>query len=547
MSAKSKLLQTLSWALYAVALFLIYHLVIKVAFLDFSWIALVLFLPLLAVVYLIIRPQERRHVIVFTLGFLMLDRALTRLDTDSLVAVLFGGAVAAIVIALLVKWYGRLPWRAVGALVLIAVLANTGFNRDNLAVLNHFIIQWESEKLYHGSWVDYFPVTLYDVDQDGKQEIITYGNADQLPLEPKAERPETEAERKALAEKLLPLKAEPVSFYVMTWKDGKLVRMPNENIPADTWERITEKMPSDFPGFPYYTAKDGQLVPNVQRQSYAEGMLQAGTAPYRAFLLDMLNVEEMLKQNGGKMDARRSFRDDSRFRDLVLEAGRLTGTYDGKPFAIGIEATKLINTMKLPDGREGLLVLGEHLSVLVVNPDGSVREAYTLTRKQAELATTEFILADIDRDNVDEMLLAGTPSYILKPKPDGAWEILWSSQEGDDAFRFTHYAAVGDNKEPEIIAKAKSWVSTTFQQRYLSGFRYTAEGLEQQWKIYLPLINVQVGDIDGDKQNEIVAVNYNKKHQLLILKKHHVPVLPLVIALFVGLLGYGLVRRFRHV
>jgi hypothetical protein len=538
-------LHTWNWALYAVALFFIYHLVIKVAFIELSWIALLLFLPLLGLIYFLIRPEERRQVIVFTIGFLMLDRAFTRLDMNSIVTIVVGGTVAAVVIALLAKWYGRLTWTAVSALVAVAVLFNAGFNRDNLAVWNHFTIQWESDKLYRGNWVDYFPITLYDVDQDGKQEIITYGNADELPLEPEADEPKTEEERKALAEKLLPLKAEPVSLYVMTWKDGQLVRMPNEQIPADTLARIREQLPADFPGFPYYTMKDGQLVPNVQRQSYAEAMLQAGTAPYRAFLLDMQNIEEMLRQNGGKMDARTSFGDRSKFRDLSIQGGLLTGTYDGKPFATETKATKLIDTMTLPDGREGLLVLGEHLSVLAVEPDGTVTERYALSRKQVPLATAKFILADIDKDNTDEMLVASTPSYILKPKPDGTWEILWASQEGDKAFSFTNYATVGENAEPEIIAQAKSWVSTTHQLRYLAGFRYTPEGLEQTWKVYLPLMNVQVGDIDGDKQNEIVATIYDK-HRLLVLKQHNLPVLPLVIALFIGLLGYGVVRRFRH-
>jgi hypothetical protein len=538
-------LHMLNWALYGVALLLIYHLLIKVAFIELSWIALLLILPLLGVIYFLIRPEERRQVIVFSLGLLMLDRAFTRLDFNSIVTVLTGGAVAALVIALLAKWYGRLTWRAVSMLAAVAVLFNAGINRDSLAVWNHFSIQWESEKLYHGNWVDYFPITLHDVDQDGKQEIITYGNADELPLEPEVNEPQSEAERKALADKLLPLKPEPISLYVMTWKDGRLVRIPNEQISADTMAQIQEKLPADFPGFPYYTMKNGKLVPNVQRQSFAEGMLMAGTAPYRAFLLDMQNIDEMLTQNKGKMDSRQSFGEGSPYSNLSIEGGLLTGSYNGKPFAIESKATKLLGSMKLPDGREGLLVLGEHLSVLAVKPDGTATEAYTLTRKQVPLATAKFILADIDKDNTDEMLVASTPSYILKPKPDGTWDILWASQEGDKAFSFSNYASVGGNREPEIIAQAKSWVSTTYQQRYLSGFRYTPEGLEQTWKVYLPLMNVQVGDIDGDKENEIVATIYDK-HRLLVLKPHHIPVLPLVIALFVGLLGYGVVRRFRH-
>ncbi|TQR39045.1 hypothetical protein [Brevibacillus brevis] len=539
---RNPILDTISWALYAIALFLIYHLLVKPAFLDLTWIAVLIFLPLLAFCYFVVHPSERRQVLVFTIGFLLLDRALTRVDVKTTAALLIGGAIAVIVIALLVKWYGRLNWRAVGSLVLIALLANVTFNRDTLTALSHFTVTYESDRLYNGDWVDYFPLTLQDVNGDGKMEIITYGNAEELPLPEKIEKPETEEEKKAMAEKLRHLQAEPVSLYVLTWKDGQMVRMPNDQIPAETMEIIKEKLPTDYPGFPYYTMKDGQLVPNVQRQPYAEGMMQIGTAPYRAFMLDMENIANQLADNAGSIDVRQTL--GSKYTDLHIKDGMLTGNYDGKPFGGTTKATKLMTTMMLPDGREGIVVMGEHLSVLSVEPDGTLTESYTLTRKQAELATGEFIPADIDNDKVDELLVAGKPSYILKPKADGTWEILWASGDHDKSFRFSNFATIGNNAKPEIVAKAKSWVSTT-DTRYLSGYDYTPEGLKQNWRIYMPLINVQIGDIDGDKENEIVANMYNT-HRILVFKQHNIPVLGLTIALFVGLLGYGVVRRFRH-
>ncbi|EJL47723.1 hypothetical protein P4U99_05840 [Brevibacillus agri] len=539
---RNPILSTISWALYAIALFLIYHLLVKPAFLDLTWIALLIFLPLLAFCYYVIHPSERRQVLVFTIGFLLLDRALTRVDVKTTAALLIGGAVAIIVIALLAKWYGRLNWRAVGSLVLIAVLANVTFNRYTLTALSHFTVQYESSRLYNGDWVNYFPMTLYDVDGDGKMEIVTYGNAEELPLPEKTEKPETEEEKQALAEKLRHLQAEPLTLYILTWKDGQMVRMPNEQIPAEAMTRIKEMLPTDYPGFPYYTMKDGQLVPNVQRQSYSEAMMQAGTTAHRAFVLDLNNIANMLEQNQGSMDVRQEL--GRNYKNLHITNGMLTGTYDGRPFGGTTKATKLLSTMMLPDGREGLIVIGEHLSVLAVEPDGTLTEAYQLTRKQAELATGEFIPADIDHDKVDELLVAGRPSYILKPKPDGTWDILWASNAHDKSFRFSNFAAVGSDQTPEIIAKARSWVSTT-DAPYLSGYDYTPEGLKQNWRIYLPLINVQIGDIDGDKQNEIIASMENT-HRILVFKQHSIPVFWLTIVLFAGLLVYGVVRRVRH-
>lgn len=200
--------------------------------------------------------------------------------------------------------------------------------------------------------------------------------------------------------------------------------------------------------------------------------------------------------------------------------------------------------MKLPDGREGLMIMGEHMSVLAVEPDGTTVEAYTLTRKETALATARFIPADVDNDGADELLIGNKPSYILKAMPDGKWDVLWSSQEGDESFSFTNYAKVGNEDQPELIAQAKSWVSMN-KTRYLSGYTYTPEGLEHNWRIYMPLLNIQIGDIDGDQSNEIVASIYDQ-HRILVFKRHNVPVVPLVSLLFIGLIGYGIVRRVRH-
>lgn len=537
------ILSFVNWALYAIALFLIYHILVKPAFLDFSWIALLALLLLLAVGYFLPHPAERRQILVFSLGFLLLDRALTQLDVKSIAAVIIGGGIAVLVVALVAKWYGRLKWQAVFALVLVAVVMNTTFYRENLYALSHFTVKYESDRLYNGSWVDYFPITLHDVDGDGTEEIITYGNAEELPLpEEEPAKPETEEERKALAHKLLYLQTEPISIYVMKWQDGKLVRIPNGEISAESMTAIKDKMPKDAPGFPYYTMKNDQLVPNVQRQSYAEGMLQVGTAPYRALLLDLQHIGGKLLENGGSMDVRHKL--GSKYENLSIREGMISGSYEGKPFGATTNATKIVGTMNLPDGREGLMVMGEHMSVLAVEPDGTAVEAYTLTRKETSMATADFIPADLDGDGADELLLANKPSYILKPQADGSWEVLWSSDEKDGSFRFTNFAAIGGKTEPEIVAQAKSWVSAN-ETRYLSGFAYTPDGLKQTWRIYMPLLNVRVGDVDGDKQNEIIASVYDQ-HCILIFKRHNIPVIPLVSLLLAGLIGYGMVRRVRH-
>ncbi|MGC5326366.1 hypothetical protein [Brevibacillus sp. SYSU BS000544] len=540
-------LQTLYWAIYALALFLIYHLIVKIAFLEGSWIALLIFIPLSLVCSLIVKRDDRKAFLVFTIGFLLLDRSLVRLDDNTIASLILGGAFAILVIALIARFYGKVAWNAILALVLVAVGVNASFNRDNLMALSNFYVKWESDRLYNGTWVDYFPTTLYDVDHDGQMEVITYGNAEELPL-PEEKVPETDAEKKELAEKQVTLESEPLSLYIFRWDGNKMVRIPTSAVAEADLARIKEQMPVDYPGFPFYKMKDNQMVANVQRQPYTEAMLQTGTGPHRSFLLDMGNIDHLLTLNHGAMDQRQSFQKPSKFQNILIKDGILSGTYDTQPFQTPTDATKILDTMKLIDGREGLIVLGEHLAVLV-SANGGMEEVYSLNRKQVNgLATSEVIVADIDHDQADELLIANTPSYILKPTAQGTFEILWVSKNTendlDKSFRFSNFATIGNEAKPEIVAKAKSWVSE-HERRYLTGYQYTPEGLEQTWRIYLPLINVQVGNIDGDQENEIIATIHNS-HQLLVFERHQIPVLPIVIAIFVALVGYGVVRRFRH-
>ncbi|WP_232695722.1 hypothetical protein [Brevibacillus daliensis] len=538
-------LQTLYWALYAFALFVVYNLVVKVAFLELSLIAVVIFVPLMVITYFLIRPEERRQVVVFTLGFLLLDKALTSLDERELTAYVGGAIIAIVGLSLLVKFYGKHKWNAVVAMIIVACLTNFTYNRDTLYAINNFYLMDETERLYKGEWVDYFPLSLYDIDGDGVMEILTYGNADEVVDEEK-KIPETAEEKKASAEELLYLKEEPISLYALKWNGDKMVRMKESDFTPEQWKRAQAQMPTDYPGFPYYAQLNDKLVPTVQRQSYTEAMMQSGTAPYRALLLDLAQIDRKLLEQGGVTNQVNEFDKPSQFHDLTIKNGILSGKFNQVSFLYETRGTTILDTIRLPNGDEGLLILDEDITVLTVKPDGLVQEAYHLPRKTLKggITMSDIVVADIDHDGFDELIVGGVPSYILRPGDNDTWEILWKSEDKDKSFRLTNFASIGKNEKPELIAQTKSWVSN-FNTRYLTGFDYTPEGLKQNWKIYMPLIKMQVGDIDGDKQNELIASMYNT-HRIWVFKRHNIPVFPISIAITIGLYAFAIVRRVRH-
>ena len=188
------------------------------------------------------------------------------------------------------------------------------------------------------------------------------------------------------------------------------------------------------------------------------------------------------------------------------------------------------------------MISGKQLGILTVAPTGAVSLSHVLTDAQVqELSTSEFKIADVNNDKLDEVLVSSSYSQIIKPTANGKWDILWSSS--DKSFRFEDYAALNQPNHNELIVLEKSKYRDN-PLRYVSSYDYSPTGLQRNWKVFVSLINLRTGDFNGDGKNELAAVDYGNR-RVLLLERHNLPVLPILSGILVILLGYLTIRRIR--
>ncbi|MBO8170318.1 MAG: hypothetical protein H0Z33_00325 [Bacillaceae bacterium] len=533
----SKLLSFSKWILFAVYLYFTYHLLVTPLILDLSYLGIILVSGSLLLLIGTIPRRYRRQVLVFGILFLLMDKSFYNMDKAewSVWLLVLGAIPVILLVAGIGKWYGKLPATALVALIVAALLTIPLMPRNEVPLLSHFMKKWTSEPLYTGKMFDYFPLAVQDVNGDGKDEIITLGNVDET--EPLAEGEQEDKDYR--------LPTEPIYLYVLAWNGKAMERLDEDSYDPN---EIGNRLPKDDPGFPYYVWSDNALRPTISRQELAEGMLQFGTAPFRAMALNIENISEQLKQSGGVLDAADQLEHGNGFHDIRIENGNVSGYIHDHYFELPTTATTIVDGIRLPEGKEGLLLLGNDLEILTHDSEGNPVISHRLTRQMLKnVAASEFSVADADGDGADEILVSSSYSRIFKPLTGGEWDILWTAT--DTNFRFEDVASISDTNREELISLSESEViihPDRFHLRFLTGYEYDPEqGLKRNWRSFISLINVRAGDIDGDGDNELVASIY-KTHRIYVLERHHLPVQATLLITTIILAGYAITRRIRY-
>ncbi|MEW9670773.1 hypothetical protein [Ammoniphilus sp. 3BR4] len=513
--------------LYCIYLYFIYRLLVIPALADFSYYGL-LIVPFALILFWLVPRTERKKAIVYTFLFLLLDQSMENAFRE-LDLIPFSLSVLFIFLFLypISRWYAHIRLPAFSIAIVIAVTFNVLFPHKTVLMSPYFYKKWNSEQLYIGEMTSHFSIAARDLTGDGKEEIITLGNAEEVKASLDSSRPTVPTYM---------LEQEPLSLYVYTWENDQMNRIPPEQLDR---ERILSLLPKEYIGFPYYTLNEQlELEPLIQRQPLTEGMMQFGTAPYRALLLNIENIERELDKYNGAYDIKEQV--GSKYQNVTLKNGTLSGIYDGTFFETPSPATKIIDAVKMGNGQEGILVLGADVHLLQM-VEGKMKVTHELTRNMHKgLAQSQYKMIDLNSDGKDEIMLKHPYSALLSPQPDGTWDILWSTEER--SFRFEDSLHAGDTHE--LVGLSKSAVRAK-DTRYLTGFRYTQEGLEQTWKVFLTMNNAAYADIDGDGEKELIT-SIQGTHKIFVWGRHSIPVIYLLIGMTGALVIYLAGRRIRH-
>lgn len=503
------------------------HLLVIPALAEYSFYGL-LVVPFMLLMFWLIPAEDRKQAIVYTFLFLLMDQAMANAyNKMDLLPFVLSVVFIGLFLFPISRYFGQVGPKAFLIGLASTVILNVSLPNNLVQVLPYFYKKWNSQQLYIGEMSTHFPVVAKDLDQDGTDELITLGNRDYIEkLVKSGTRPKP----------TYAITPEPLTVYVWKWSNGELQRIPSEQVDV---KQIQAVLPKEYIGFPYYVLNDKlELVPQIQRQVLTEGMTQYGTAPYRALLLNVENVEQQLKMSGGFYD----FQDQvgTKFSNVALRQGILTGMYGQIPFEVASDATKIVGSLTFSNGEEGLLVLGRDLHLLQWM-DGNMKITHELTRSmQKGLALSQFQVIDLERDGTDELMIKHPYSTILQPQENGKWKILWSTD--DKSFRFEDFRQIGNGHE--FVGQSKSAIRAK-DTIYLTGFNYSEQGMKQTWKIFYPMNTATFADLNGDGEQELVTTARGQ-HIIYVLGKHSIPVTWILIGSTILLVLYLLGRRLRH-
>lgn len=530
----------LKFTLLALYLFALYELMIIPAILDWSFYGILLTLAIAGLLVHALPPNNRRTYAVLGVAFLMNVKALSNLTTLSWYGQTAGSIIIFFVLFTVSRVAGRVSLRRFLTMFLVALIISLNVNPAEVPLWTEYSIKWNSPVLYRqNDTVDYFPLQTADVNNDGKAEIITQGNF-------AAVRKEQNENTDLTTPFLQP---EDNNYMVFAWNGQTF----NELKPGQySVDRLAAALQPDYINFPYYSAAfrsnangpKQALTPLLTREELVEQTMRFGEAPFVILGLDLKSTADRLAgwppTPVSSVDLEKPFK-----LRAIIKGTELTGTFAGRNFSIPTEATAILGAGRLLPGKTAqLVVLGEKLQVFSIEPAGSVRLINEISPAEVpDISTAEAILADINADGTVEVLLNTEYAKILKLTEDGRWQVLWAST--DNSFRFEGFAPLGQEDKPHIIALAKSNVRNN-STRYMTGYDFTPAGLKQRWRVFSGLINLRAADVDGDKNNELIGDLY-KKHLVLVLKKHPLPVVPVLYGLTAMLILGGFACQLRQV
>ncbi len=496
--------------LLALYLFVLYELLLVPAVLDWSSFGVLLALVLIGLLIWCLPAEKRVSTTVLGITFLLAMKAMDNIKDYPFLKHVFGTIVIFFILLAVGKLLGRFTLRRYVVVFLVAVVLNMALNLTEVPFLTEFRVKWESPLLYKKlASVDYFPTRLADVDGDKVDEIITQENLAEAQRE---QRNITENGKKYEV-----LQPESNHFAVYKW-DGRTFR----EIPPGRYspERLAAVLPVDYPGYPFYKTSmhlsgnreiEEEMAPLVDRARLSQETTRFGSFPFEILAMDQKSL-------------------DARLNSLNTLGWPANSTAMAVGDLIPGPPAETVSTV------EGPLTVREnnHNHNVVGTIDQNL---------VPDIGTSEILVGDVNGDKTDELLLTAEQARILKLLPGGRWQVLWTSPGQPNAkarfqgFRFDDIGPLGSDSTPQIIALSKSNVRAN-PTRYMTGYVYKDGALRQKWRVFSGLINLQVGDVDGDRQNELVGYMY-RQQRVYVLKKHNIPVVPVLYGITGALIAAG--------
>ncbi len=526
----------LFWTLMGIFALAFYHLCLIPGLLDYSLYGFGLLAAGVGGLLLILPAGSRRQPLSFLLAVIFAYEAQSSISFWEFPGRLLGAVIIFAAVLMVARTYGRLNRMQLAALLLASLVILAVGPKSEIRLYSNFALLWESPSLYADDIFPYFPLHTGDLTGDGTTEILTWGNRDETPS-PR----ETDEQADPPSEPAV-LQPEEIYPYMFSWDGTALKRTPQSDMPTDVTRQAERLIHNHYPGFPYYAVGDGRIDPLTTPEQLAAGVMRFSQAPSTAIQLTAHAIDAR-----GQIPLDRAKFPEDGYDEIILQDGQLQITTSGETLSTPSDATQIIGPVRTADGDRRLALLGPTLQLVSVETQQQMRieTTHVLGDDQVqEAGLLDVLIADVDGDKTDEVLLSSRhdPARILKPLPDGSWQVLWMAQADDAVFRFEE--VIDDGHGPaEIIALRPSLVRDD-PHRYLTGYHLFDGQLEPVWRSMMNLVDVRGGDVTGDGHAELVGLRWGE-HRFWVLQPHGIPITQILWTAAALAAGLGLYFRLR--
>ena len=494
------------------------HWIIRPLLLDLSLYGAAAVIAMAAAFYVLLPPGQRRTWSVYAIITLALQRIFSSLPALDKISELLALLIGLIVLAVVARIWGRVPLRHYLLSLAVALVFSAAQANEFMPYWTEFRVLWQSPPLASTRVpASFFPMLITDVDEDGNPDILTLREKASEPSD-SSEQPYGEPERQVVP---IELGTYPLEWVAFSWENGQPHAFAPRQIPAEGR--------SLYLNFPYWVTiqeeADGDhnvtLRPQVDRLQLIEQDLRLTQVPWSSLQLAAMTLQQNRSRTTGDREPHQSAQPDGQILGRFRSA-------DGSPIV-------LIRNEHLVFARQGVSAPTETIQTI------TARDLAPYGVKLTDFYTADALVADLDSDGLDDLLLNTQPAMVWLQKEDGRFEPAWVSPR--TSFRFETAAVIGG--ETQWIVNAPSWVRNV-PTRYLTGMIWQDGRFVQKWRIFpTSLINVRAADLNGDGSQEIIAQRYGE-HRIMVLQKHGLPVIPAMY--LVSLAGLILLawRRSRH-
>jgi len=504
--------------------------------LDYAAAGLVALVIIVAVWFVSVPRYQRRSWIGFTVYSMLLGTGVGQLMSKSGVAGIWLIIIMTLGLMVVAWLMTRVRWSflIVGAVGIIAV--NFWLPMSEWSFLTHFRVAYHNSISINPG--DYPALPMEVVQTPHGDQVVTLQNVQESEAAVESQATQANGTGRSLEDILRNYKHTYTFLGLTQTKSGFQLKTlsPSEVRGVNPFLLVNTFFPTIQA---FWSVDNGQVMqymaPTTTPSRLAAMAIAAGNLPSN--LIGLANLTAMQERQA--WDAMlRPYGGAVQLEPFQVVNGSLVGTWNGQAIRIPVAGERVVSTgaFTAPKTHQ-VLVSGPNLLQVISLDTQRVISEYR--GDSVHPLSNDIVTGPINGSGKDVIFVNSSPAEILQLKISGVWNVLYRAP--NPSLRFESSLTFAGDTTPEIITDDPSLVRDS-PIRYFSSYSFQNGRLVRNWRVYHTNV-VNVHDVQFSPQGpHYLVVGLYGSGQLFVLKRHHVPVVPVTSAALVIIIlaGFGM-------